>query len=90
MVLIWTGGRLESLKLRLGLQGASFEHQSMDSYSLERYYSRRHTSHGRKKLSCVADRGGTRLCNVLYLKKKSILSDSGITMYMILFKANKD
>ncbi|CAN6909522.1 unnamed protein product, partial [Brassica oleracea] len=36
---IWTGGRLESLKLRLGLQGASFEHQSMDSYSLERYYS---------------------------------------------------
>ncbi|KAH0880559.1 hypothetical protein HID58_067953 [Brassica napus] len=33
---IWTGGILESLKLRLGLQGASFEHQSMASYSLER------------------------------------------------------
>ncbi|CDY55436.1 BnaA04g29210D [Brassica napus] len=38
MVLIWTGGRLECLKLRLGLQGASFEHQSMASYSLERRF----------------------------------------------------
>ncbi|KAF3525021.1 hypothetical protein F2Q69_00046726 [Brassica cretica] len=73
-MLIWTGGRLESLKLRLGLQGASFEHQSMASYSLESLAcnmteEEAHESRVTDGRNCLVllTEVSTRLCNVLYL-----------------------